>query len=84
MQYPLVTQGSQAVTIASSVVTLPGLRRHRQDAALSVRDLAVRSGVSPATIVRAEAGREMNPSTIRKLAEALEIKPRELMEGEPT
>lgn len=62
------------------VVKLPGLWRARLRAALSQRDLAKKAGVSPSTIARIESGEESQPSTLRKLAAALEVEPRELME----
>lgn len=64
-----------------SVVTLPALQRHRLDAMLSQRELAQKAGVSPATIVRIEAGRDVHPKTARKLAEALGVRPKELTEN---
>jgi len=55
------------------------LRELRERAALSQEDLAVKSGVSRATIARLEAGiRPARPSTRRKLAGALGVKPDEL------
>jgi transcriptional regulator with XRE-family HTH domain len=55
------------------------LRRQR---ALSQRDLARLSGVSYDTIAKLELGhREAQPRTVRRLAEALDVKPTELMKG---
>lgn len=62
------------------VVRLPRLEWHRRDAMLSQRELAEKAGVSPATIVRIEAGKDVHPKTVRKLAEALGVRPRELLE----
>lgn len=45
---------------------------------LSQRELAARAGVSPATIVRLENGHDAHHKTVRKLAEALGISPRDL------
>ena len=59
------------------------LQRLRLDAALSQRDLAKRAGVSPTTVVRAEQGEDVYPSTVRKLARALGVQPRELLDGAP-
>lgn len=59
------------------------LKRLRLDAALSQRDLARLAGVSPATIVKAEQGEDVFPSTVRKLAAALGVAPRELLDGAP-
>ena len=74
---------------------LPRLRRIRQGAVMSQEELAERSGVARDTISKLETGRRgAYPSTIRKLAAGLEIRPQMLMggveyldepsEGEPT
>lgn len=60
---------------------MPRLRELRLDAALSQTDLAEQSGVSRTTITRIETGdspKPILPSTIRKLAEALHVKPVDL------
>ena len=51
---------------------------------LSQRELAERAGLSPTTILKLESGRvdEPHPRTIRKLADALEVDPDELVKGE--
>ncbi len=59
------------------------LKRLRQEQALSLRGLASRSGVAYDTINRLELGKQnAQPRTIRRLAEALEVEPKELMKGE--
>ncbi len=59
------------------------LRRLRAENALTVRALAEISGVSYDTINKLELGRRpAHASTIRKLAHALGVEPRELMKGE--
>ena len=59
------------------------LKRLRQEQALSLRDLARRSGVAYDTINRLELGKQdAQPRTIRRLAEALGVEPKELMRGE--
>jgi transcriptional regulator with XRE-family HTH domain len=60
------------------------LRRLRQERVLSVRELSKRAGVSTETIYSLEHGRRewAWPRTIRKLAAALEVEPKELMKGE--
>jgi transcriptional regulator with XRE-family HTH domain len=74
---------------------LPRLRRIRQGAVMSQEELAERSGVARDTISKLETGRRgAYPSTIRKLAAGLEVRPQTLMggvqyldepsEGEPT
>ncbi len=56
------------------------LKSLRKERALSQRDLARMSAVGPVTISELERGvREAQPSTIRKLAEALGVAPKELM-----
>ncbi len=59
------------------------LRQLRVERALSLRALGERSGVSFATINNLENGnRPARLATIRKLAEALKVEPKELMKGE--
>jgi transcriptional regulator with XRE-family HTH domain len=59
------------------------LRRLRAENALTLRVLAQISGVSYDTINKLELGRRpAHASTIRKLANALGVEPRELMKGE--
>ena len=59
------------------------LRQLRVERALSLRALGERSGVTFATINNLENGnRPARLVTIRKLAEALEVEPKELMKGE--
>jgi len=59
------------------------LRRLRAENALTLRALAEISGVSYDTINKLELGRRpAHASTIRMLANALGVEPRELMKGE--
>jgi transcriptional regulator with XRE-family HTH domain len=59
------------------------LRKLRAEHALTLRALAEISGVSYDTINKLELGqRPAHASTIRKLANALGVEPRELMKGE--
>jgi transcriptional regulator with XRE-family HTH domain len=59
------------------------LKRLRQEQALSLRDLARRSGVAYDTINRLELGKQdAQPRTIRRLADALNVEPRELIKRE--
>ena len=61
---------------------LPRLRRIRQGAVMSQEELAERSGVARDTISKLETGRRgASPSTIRKLAAGLEVRPQMLMGG---
>jgi transcriptional regulator with XRE-family HTH domain len=58
------------------------LRKLRKEHAWSQRDLARESGVAQDTITRLETEqREAQPRTVRRLAEALGVEPRELMKG---
>jgi transcriptional regulator with XRE-family HTH domain len=58
------------------------LRKLRVERALSLRALAERSGVAFDTINKLELGhRPARLVTIRKLAEALDVEPNELMKG---
>jgi len=55
------------------------LKELRLDQALSAQDLAKRAGVNYRTILRLEHGQsEAQPKTVRKLAAALGVEPREL------
>jgi transcriptional regulator with XRE-family HTH domain len=59
------------------------LRRLRREQALSQRDLARVSGVGLDTVNKVETGvRDALPVTLRKLADALGVEPRELMKGD--
>jgi transcriptional regulator with XRE-family HTH domain len=64
-------------------VNVERLRELRQEKVLSLRELEEKSGVSYNTIWRIEAGRQgAQPRTIRKLAEALAVNPKELIRRE--
>ena len=59
------------------------LRRLRRERALSQRDLARAASVGLDAVNRIETGRrDALPSTLRKLADALRVEPRELMKEE--
>jgi len=60
------------------LVLVPQLRGQRLLAALSQADLAARAGVSPVTVMRGEQGKAIRPSSVRKLARALKLRPRDL------
>lgn len=65
---------------ATAVAGLSNLQNLRIRAALSQRDLAKKAGVAHTTIVRLEGGDpNFLPSTLRKLARALHVKPAELI-----
>ena len=66
-----------------TVVDGTRLRQLRRQRALSQRDLSRMTGVAFDTISRLETGKQQaQPRTIRKLADALGVEPRELMKGE--
>jgi transcriptional regulator with XRE-family HTH domain len=55
------------------------LKELREDKALSMRELAQMAGIGYNTIYRLEHGQENAlPRTVRKLAAALDVEPREL------
>ena len=59
------------------------LRRLRRERALSQQDVERMTGVAQATLSDLEGGkRGARASTLRKLAEALRVEPRELMKEE--
>jgi transcriptional regulator with XRE-family HTH domain len=60
------------------VVLVPRLRELRLWAAMSQEDLADRAGVNRATVARAEQGKPIRLSSVRKLARALRVKPADL------
>ncbi len=61
---------------------LPHLRNLRRRSVMSQEDLAEKSGVARDTISKLETGRRgAYPSTIRKLAAGLEVRPQMLMGG---
>ncbi|MDP9363200.1 MAG: helix-turn-helix domain-containing protein [Chloroflexota bacterium] len=61
---------------------LPYLRRVRERALLTQRELAARAGLTQATVHRIESGAtRARISTVRRLAGALRVDPKVLMEG---
>ena len=68
--------------IEAVVLYTPSLLVWRNHRAYSQADLAKRAGISQTTIVRLEQGYPARPSTIRKLAVALECEPADL-QAEP-
>jgi transcriptional regulator with XRE-family HTH domain len=64
-------------------VNVERLRELRREQVLSLRELEEKSGVSYNTIWRIEDGRQgAHPRTIRKLALALGVEPKELLKGD--
>jgi transcriptional regulator with XRE-family HTH domain len=61
-------------------VDVEKLIRLREERVLSQRDLARMAGLAQGTVWRLENGfAQVHPSTIRKLAEALGVEPKELL-----
>jgi hypothetical protein len=56
-------------------IPVPSLKVIRNRRLLTMDQLTELSGVSKVTLVRAEAGRGVYPSTIKKLARALRVRP---------
>jgi transcriptional regulator with XRE-family HTH domain len=67
----------------STLVAVPGLRYWRIQRAMSQKDLAEAIGVALSTVARLEAGGDARLTTVRRLAEALNVDPRELMAASP-
>ena len=58
------------------------IRQLRRERLLTQEELSERSGVGVTSIIRVERGQvEPRFTTIRKLAKALEVEPRELVDG---
>ena len=74
-----VVQVMYTVLVEVNVRKLRSLRRKR---VLSLRELGERAGVSKDTLSRIERSGTAYPSTIRKIARALEIDPSELVPDE--
>jgi transcriptional regulator with XRE-family HTH domain len=63
-------------------VDVQKLKRLREDQVLSQRELARKAGLAQGTVWRLESGiLQAHPRTIRKIAGALGVKPRELVKG---
>ncbi len=59
------------------------LKRLREDRVLSQRELAREAGLTHTTVWRLENGfREAHPRTIRKIAEVLDVQPKDLVKGD--
>jgi DNA-binding XRE family transcriptional regulator len=69
-------------TTPNMEVNVERLRTLRVEHVLTLRELAEEAGVSKDTIWRLENGHsEAHPSTIRKLAKALDVQPKELVKA---
>jgi transcriptional regulator with XRE-family HTH domain len=68
------------MTERSRSTSLPGLAAHRRRRGLTQRQLGELSGVAHTTVQRLEAlNREAYPQTLRKLATALRVEPKDLL-----
>ncbi len=66
-------------TTAKEAPTINNLKRIREEYPLTVCELADLAGVSHNTVWRLEAGRTgARPATVRKLARALKVRPKDL------
>ena len=73
MQYEIGTTSVMEVDVQK-------LKALREERVMTLRELGEKAGVSKDTIWRLEHGRSgAYPYTIRKLAQALEVEPRELI-----
>jgi DNA-binding XRE family transcriptional regulator len=74
------TAGIHSANVVSEMPVLVRLRELRIRAALTQADLADRAGLARTTVVRLEQGDpNSTPTTLRKLARALKVKPAELL-----
>ena len=64
--------------------TTPALRYWRTRRALLQRDLADRAGVSLRSVIRGESNEPLRLNVIRRLAEALNVRPDQLMDEPPS
>ncbi len=66
-------------TTTKEVATISNLRRIREEAPMTIEELAALAGVSYNTIQELETGkRGARPSTVRALAAALKVEPKDL------
>ena len=76
------TYSERTPTMPRTVYIGENLERLRLRAALSQLELAKKAGVTPAAVNRIERNRvEPQMRTVRKLAKALDVEPRVLLEG---
>jgi len=61
-------------------MVLARLREIRERAAMTQQELAEKSELSRVAVVRLEGGTPARPSTTRRLARALRVRPADLME----
>jgi transcriptional regulator with XRE-family HTH domain len=69
-------------TVPFNGVPVPGLKVARLRKALTQAQLAHEAAVALSTVARLETGWPAAPGTIRKLADALDVEPEELIDAE--
>ncbi len=78
-----MTSEKRSPTLLGMEVDVQKLKRLREDSVLSQRELARMANLAYGTVWRIENGHpEARTSTIRKIAKALGVEPRELVKGE--
>ena len=80
--YPLFASHVRSMYIDYVEVDAKKLRALRRKRVLTLRELGERTGISKDTISRIEREGTAYPATIRKLAEALDVAPSELVPDE--
>ena len=83
--YDIILGAEGGARWAEGNVELPNLRRVRERRLLTQRELATRAGLTQATVLRIERGTtRARISTVRRLADALGVRAKELMgDAEP-
>jgi transcriptional regulator with XRE-family HTH domain len=80
MRYHILATGGRDLYKVVMEVDVDKVKRFRKERVLTIRELADEAGVSKTTISNIENGQsEAYPSTIRKLARALDVTPSELV-----
>jgi len=80
MRYHILATGGRGLYKVVMEVDMDKVKRLRKERVLTIRELADEAGVSKTTISNIENGQsEAYPSTIRKLARALDVTPSELV-----
>ena len=80
MKYHNLAAGVRELYKVVMEVDVDKVKRLRKERVLTIRELANEAGVSKTTISNIENGQsEAYPSTIRKLARALEVQPSDLV-----
>ena len=80
VRYHILAAGVRELYKVAMEVDVNKLKRLRKERVLTIRELANEAGVSKTTISNIENGQsEAYPSTIRKLARALEVQPSDLV-----